>query len=383
MAIFVQSSPAAFSSAHDALYHVVTSSNVTQSNFKYVFDISIGGNLVATIKAFPDTGSYGIFDASPIVRNYFDSGFIPATNTVLQNANTGLFVNYTIAYGEEYVSSGQLTTFPNLLVISTYYGWNYSADPFGNTLGDYANKFVTSRDRTTFEVISGERLFLTYMNTAGAGVTATIQKITSNGTNDGSASVGPSISTENTLLLDLSPTAINTYLGSSFITSSTYGYQVTIGTDTITVTQVVAPKWTPMLITFLNQYGGYETFGFRLLSRQQKRFNRNTYKANEFVRSSGNMINKSASNVLYGGVQQFAGVVDYSYLVVSDYMNVKDYNVGSQLLSSPEAYLHLSGSYYPIVMKSTDWAEKNTTSDRNFNYELTFDLSNKQAVQYR
>jgi hypothetical protein len=379
MAITVQSSPSAFSSAHDALYHVVTSSNVSNSNFKYVFDVSIGGNLVATIKAFPDSGGYGIFDASPIVRNYFDSGFNPATNTVLQNANTGLFCNYTIAYGEEYGG----VTYPNLTTISTYYGWNYSSDPFGNTLGDYANKFVTSRDKTTLEVISGEKLFVTYMNTAGTGVTASIQKITSNGTNDGSASVGASLSTSNTLLLDLSPTAINTYLGSSFITSTTYGYQVTVGSDTITITQVVAPKWTPMLITFLNQYGGYETFGFRLLSRQQKKFNRSTYKVNEFVRSGGNMINKSSANVVYGGVQSFAGMVDYSYLVVSDYLNVKDYNVGSQLIASPEAYLHLNGLYLPITMRSTDWQEKNTTSDKNFNYELTFDLANKQAIQYR
>jgi hypothetical protein len=379
MAITIQSSPTAFSSAHDALYHVVTSSNVANSNFKYVFDLSIGGNLVATIKTFPDSGGYGIFDASPIVRNYFDSGFNPNTSTVLQNASTGLFCNYTISYGEEYGG----VTYPNLTTISTYYGWNYSADPFGNTLGVYANKFVTSRDKTTLEVISGEKLFMTYMNTAGTGVTASIQKITSNGTNDGSASVGATLSTSNTLLLDLSPTAINTYLGSSFITSTTYGYQVTVGSDTITITQVVAPKWTPMLITFLNQYGGYETFGFRLLSRQQKKFNRSTYKVNEFLRSGGNMINKSGANVFYGGVQSFAGVIDYSYLVVSDYLNVKDYNVGSQLLASPEAYLHLNGSYYPIVMRATDWAEKNLTSDKNFNYELTFDLSIKQAIQYR
>jgi len=379
MAITIQSSPTAFSSAHDALYHVVTSSNVANSNFKYVFDLSIGGNLVSTIKAFPDSGGYGIFDASPIVRNYFDSGFNPNTSTVLQNASTGLFCNYTISYGEEYGG----VTYPNLTTISSYYGWNYSADPFGNTLGDYANKFVTSRDKTTLEVISGEKLFMTYMNTAGTGVTASIQKITSNGTNDGSASVGATLSTSNTLLLDLSPTAINTYLGSSFITSTTYGYQVTVGSDTITITQVVAPKWTPMLITFLNQYGGYETFGFRLLSRQQKKFNRSTYKVNEIVRSGGNMINKSGANVFYGGVQSFAGVVDYSYLVVSDYLNLKDYNVGSQLLASPEAYLHLNGSYYPIVMRSTDWTEKNLTSDKNFNYELTFDLSIKQAIQYR
>jgi hypothetical protein len=379
MAITIQSSPTAFSSAHDALYHVVTSSNVANSNFKYVFDLSIGGNLVATIKAFPDSGGYGIFDASPIVRNYFDSGFNPNASTVLQNASTGLYCNYTIAYGEEYGG----VTYPNLTTISTYYGWNYSADPFGNTLGDYANKFVTSRDKTILEVISGEKLFVTYMNTAGTGVTASIQKITSNGTNDGSASVGATLSTSNTLLLDLSPTAINTYLGSSFITSTTYAYQVTVGSDTITITQVVAPKWTPMLITFLNQYGGYETFGFRLLSRQQKKFNRSTYKVNEFVRSGGNMINKSGANVVYGGVQSFAGMVDYSYLVVSDYLNVKDYNLGTQLLASPEAYLHLNGLYLPITMRSTDWQEKNTTSDKNFNYELTFDLANKQAIQYR
>jgi hypothetical protein len=53
------------------------------------------------------------------------------------------------------------------------------------------------------------------------------------------------------------------------------------------------------------------------------------------------------------------------------------------LLASPEAYLHLNGLYLPITMRSTDWQEKNTTSDKNFNYELTFDLANKQAIQYR
>jgi hypothetical protein len=43
----------------------------------------------------------------------------------------------------------------------------------------------------------------------------------------------------------------------------------------------------------------------------------------------------------------------------------------------------MNGFYYPIVMRVTDWAEKNLTSDKNFNYELTFDLSIKQAIQYR
>ena len=52
MAITIKSSPGAYSSANKGLYHVVTSSNSTQPNFKFVFDVLINNITIASIKLF-------------------------------------------------------------------------------------------------------------------------------------------------------------------------------------------------------------------------------------------------------------------------------------------------------------------------------------------
>ena len=76
--------PASYTSAHDSLWHIVSSTNNSQSSFKYVFKIQIGGSDVAILKNYPDSGGYGVLDVAPIVRNYFGSGFNPSGNSVLQ-----------------------------------------------------------------------------------------------------------------------------------------------------------------------------------------------------------------------------------------------------------------------------------------------------------
>jgi len=60
--------PASYTSAHDSLWHIVSSSNNSQSSFKYVFKIQIGGADIATLKNYPDSGGYGVLDVAPIVR---------------------------------------------------------------------------------------------------------------------------------------------------------------------------------------------------------------------------------------------------------------------------------------------------------------------------
>jgi hypothetical protein len=94
--------PPSYSSAHDSLWYVVSSADSTETNFKYVFDVQIGGATVATVKNFPDEGGYGVFDAAPIVRNYFSSGFSTSGSSLLQYADGFLHVDYTIIFGVEY-----------------------------------------------------------------------------------------------------------------------------------------------------------------------------------------------------------------------------------------------------------------------------------------
>ena len=374
--------PASYTSAHDSLWHIVSSTNNSQSSFKYVFKIQIGGSDVATLKNYPDSGGYGVLDVAPIVRNYFGSGFNPSGNSVLQFAGSFLFVDYTINLGEEW--SGQELIFRTS---ENSKGWNYSLNPFRTSISTYANKFLTTRDRNAGEVITGEKFFITYFNANLSAVTATIQKINEDGSNNSSPSTGASLSSLSSLLLDLSPSAINTYLGSSFITDATYGYKVTIGSDTMTIKQVCAPRFTPINLVFQNQFGGYDTFSFRLLNRQQKNFKRTTYQTAEYQRSGVTMAHKSSSGVHYGGAQALATQIDYSYLVTSDYISAVDYALGSELLASNEVYLHIINGgvsdYYPIILKDTNWQEKISTSDKLFNYQLQFDLGKKQFSQYR
>ena len=378
MAITVNSTPASYSSAHDSLWYVVSSSNSTQTNFKYVFDIQVGGATVATVKNFPDEGGYGVFDAAPVVRNYFASGFSTSGYNLLQYADGFLHVDYTIVFGEEYGG----TTYTNL-TSSTGKAWNYAVDPFHNSISTYANKFLTTRDRTAGQVVPGEKFYITYLNADLANVTATIQKLKEDGTNDGSSSTGSGLSTAHGLILDLSPYAINTYLGSTFITTSTYAWRVTVGSDSMVVKQVCAPRFTPVQLVFQNKFGGYDSYVFRLLSRQSQRVARSTYKSNEYRRVGTSMAYKASSGVHFGGNQAFAGNVQYGYKVTSDYVSATDYELGSQLISSNEAYLYRGDDYLPIIMRETSWEEKNDTADKMFNYELNFDLGVKQQTQYR
>lgn len=383
MAVTSITAPASYTSAHDSLWHIASSTKVTESSFKYVFDLQIGGSIIATLKNYPDSGGYGVLDVAPIVRNYLGSGFNPSGHSLLHYAGSFLFVDYTVLFGEEWLGQEPILNQTS----ASAKGWNYSLNPFRTSISTYANKFLTTRDRSAGEVMNGEKFYITYFNANLSAVTATIQKINEDGSNSGSSSTGGTLSSLSSLLLDLSPYAINTYLGTTFITALTYGYKVTIGSDTMIMKQVCAPRFTPVNLVFQNQFGGYDTFGFRLLSRQQKNFKRTTYQTADYQRSGTSMAFKNSSGVHYGGVQALATQIDWSYLVTSDYISATDYALGAELLASNEVYLHITTGdnedYYPIVMKDTNYQEKVSTSDKIFNYQLQFDLGQKQYSQFR
>lgn len=383
MAITIESIPASYSSAHDALWFVVSSDNVGLTNFKYVFDIQINSATVASFKVYPDANNLGIIDFGPIVRNYFTSKFNDDGSGLVRYADGFLHVDYTIRYGEEYNG----VTYPNL-TSGAYKGWNFSLDPFRTPMTTYENKFLTSRDRTSAKVVQGESFLITYFNSdLASSLTATIQNLNDDGSNNGSASTGSNFlpSAVHGIILDLSPASINAYLGTTKVTASTYAYRVSIGADSIIITQTCAPRFTPVQIIFQNQFGGYDQFAFRLLSRQSKKMERKTYTRSgyEINTTTKTMDFKDSSNVFYGGSRSFTTGIDYSYSVISDYLTIDDYNLGSQLLASNEIYFQYGGNYYPVIFAGTNWQEKNNSSDKIFNYELSFDLGIKQYSQFK
>ena len=129
MAITVNSVPATYPSMHEDLWFVASSTNVGVTNFKFVYDVYINGAQVSRNKIFPSPsaeGSYGVFNASPMVRAYVTNYFEPSGNTVLMASNDKIKVDYQVRIGEEV--SGTVT--PNL-ASGSYSAYNYYAPLFG------------------------------------------------------------------------------------------------------------------------------------------------------------------------------------------------------------------------------------------------------------
>jgi len=96
MAITIESSPATYSSMHDDLWFVASSTNVGQTSFKFIYDIYINNAQVSRTKIYPSPsaeGSYGIYNSSPVVRAYVTNYFEPSGNSILVSSNDKIKVD--------------------------------------------------------------------------------------------------------------------------------------------------------------------------------------------------------------------------------------------------------------------------------------------------
>ena len=112
---------------------VLNSTNVAQPNFKYVANVSINGNMVAKLKAFPNplSGNRAVFNVQEIVRGFFDvtprigDGIIVAQPFECNNQIALLQVEFV----EEYTGAPANSEESDVITV-----WNGSFNPL-----DFAN----------------------------------------------------------------------------------------------------------------------------------------------------------------------------------------------------------------------------------------------------
>jgi hypothetical protein len=391
MAITINSTPEAYPSAHDDLYFVVGSNNYTQAGFKYVFDVYISSTLVTRIKLFPDPATTkGIFNAGSVVRSYLNGYFKPnSTPTAFAYTGNDLYINYEIRFGEDYGG----TTYTNL-TSGQYRAFNFVNPIFRDWTTSYyqpkINTWLTGRDVTKGEVTMTERLFAGFMNTAATttNLTLTVQKYRESGATDGSSATGNSVACSAFVLFDLSPAAINTYLGSSLINAATYQYGVRVNyggnqSPEFRVKLVCNPRWTPVSIHFLNKLGGYDTFAFRMVNRREGNAEKKSYEQLGWQYNAGSMTRYDSYKRINAGNNTFAVNETVQFKLTSDYINETDYLWLKDLITSPEVYYEDGGYYYPVSIKTTNWAEKKRIADKMFNFDLSVEFAQKINSQYR
>jgi hypothetical protein len=393
MAITVNNTPGAFQSFHEDMWYVVSSTNTAQTSFKYVFDVYVNSVLVARIKSFPQPNTdKGLFNVAPIIRNYWESYFQPATSQTAFNYNgSGNVVSFTIQFGEEYAG----TLYSNL-TSSAGTGYNYYPNisegkgAFDGTWFDtyYGGALLTKRDVTQLQTNqSGNRLFVT-ANNDQSGVTYD-WKLTVTRSNGNDVSAGTFVAVSGVTMIDVSPPAINAYLGSSFITSATDSYIVDVEEDTagtvalLNVSKICQPRHNHIPLHFLNSLGGYDTIIFTLVNRESRNIERKSFEQVDWQYRSNDMFRYNQYNVFNGGAVQFNTQHTITYKLTSDWLTLTDYTWIRDLIASPEVYMENNGTFIPIKISTSQWTQKKQYVDKVYNLELDIEFGSKEFSQYR
>ena len=404
MAITINSTPNSdtyFPSMHDANWCVVTSDNVSQPSFKYIFDIYIGGNLIARLKSFPQVGNNkGIVNVSNVIRNYWSSYFKPVYGSYTTFAYQGNdnMVMYTIQYGEEYGG----TLYTNLTMSEDLTAFNYAVDymPFNyiSWTGGfyfenvYPGTLLTNRETTKFTTrYSGSNLWVTGLNSSiNLAENWSIDVRTFDGNTWSSFTNGGNYSVNGIVLMDISPQSLNNYLGLSKITSSTQTYEVRFkrgGSEFLTcsVDIICESRYQPMQLTFLNALGGYDTMNFSLVNKQSRTNEQKQYNSVEwnYNPTTEKMERFDEYGKFYGGSTTFFLNQTITYHLISDYVSLTDYYWLRELINSPEVYVHSGDNYLPVLINTNNWSEKKLYVDKLYNLELDITLGSKANSQFR
>jgi hypothetical protein len=404
MAITINSSPDIYSSLHAPLWYVVGSNNTNQTNFKYVCEVYVGGNLVATLKSFPQpVSSKGIFNVAPIIRNYWASYFKPdiVTPSAFSYTGSDIYVDFEIKFGEQYDS----TTYLNLAT-STKRAYNYVQDylytpssPMYLTPLEYETQyqgnFISNRDYSNIyfnkERLQTGYLFISFLSDAeNTTKSHSIDVSVWNGSTTTNYT-GTSVSFKDFALLDISPRAINDYIASSIITTNTvyYDVKVKIAGNLKSTARVYLTCTQNDVITlhYLNAVGGYDTFDFTAVNRQTRNIEKSSFEAIEWGYKDGvydgSMNRANTYGVLYGGSNQFATRQKLSYKLISDWLSYIDYLAMKELIASPEVYLERGSNFIPVQITTNTWTEKKRYADKNYNLELDIEIGNPINSQFR
>lgn len=376
MAITILTNPGTYPSAHRPLNFVVSSTNSAVVNFKYVFDVYVNGVIVSRVKIFPETVSgYGIFDAGKIVRNYLATYFKPATTqTVFNYTGTDISVSYDVKFGEDYGG----VTYTNLAT-GSYKAYNYFMPVFRNHAINYfqqfQNSWLSNRNLTNMDAAMDEKCFISFFIPTTDTITATIQKYNQDGTVNGSPSTGAGFSAQTFTLLDVSPGAINTYLGTTFINDTVFKYGVKINYTGASSSELIVfvscnPRQPANIIHFMNELGGIDTFAFRGVNRMNRVIERKQFQQSDFVLSGTSMVEVDSYKRAVGGSINYNVMQTINFQLVSDYLDSTNYAWVRELATSPDVFIEKTGYFYPITIETTDWSEKIMLVDKMQNVTM-------------
>lgn len=408
MAITIQSSPAPYSSMHNDLWYVSSSTNVGQTAFKFVYDVYVNGSQVSRTKIYPAPsaeGSYGVFNAAPMVRSYVTNYFEPSGSSILVASNDKIKVDANIRIGEEYVSGGNLITNLNL-VSSALSAYNYYPPLFADILftsaetplvlssyydnlliENFADDWLTERDANNITIEYGDNFYATFFRVTTGSYSAKIDVVNEAGSILDTASGSITFSGQMNLF-NLSAASVNAFAGRTLITDATYGYNVYLKLGVaesrkLKFIQKCYPKYKQYNLNFLNRVGGWDTMKFALVNRRSSEYTRTSYRKNDWQLTGNTMANRDAYNKYNESTVNYAIQHKDMFHLISDWVSQQDYEWLAQLVASPIVYMEVQGAFFPVTISTNNYQYKLESADKLFNFEIDIEVSKYLNSQFR
>ena len=383
MAITINTSPSGSPSVHDSLWHVVSSDNSGATDFKFVFDVWINGEQKVRVKQIPETNGKGYFDAGPTVRNSMTYAWFEPLDTayVAEPDMSGqIGIKYALRIGEDV--SGTLTS---NMASGEVSGYNWCPHLFQRRvigLSDKLNKWLTNRPMYAKTKLN-ERLYIGYYS--GAGASVNLKCTTYNGANQIIATVsGTTTAIENGFVqMNIGSNAIATELGITIDDAVKY-YDVQFNSnEAIRVYPVCNPKYTPILIHFLNRWGLYDTHRFDLSSRLNMEVERKGFNQRDYLFNGNSVDYKSSSNRYYEGRINYANKASWIYKLTSDALTDAEYSWLADLIQSPQILMEVDGYCYPVTIKNSSYEYSKYENNKLRALEIEFELNQSRLTQLR
>lgn len=386
---------------HSPLWHVMSSTNSAQPDFRFILDVSVvGAAAPVRLKISPDAAGVGRIDVSRVIRAYLTNYFLPVTGFEPFVINTSaITLIYAVYYGEEYGGA----EYPSLSNDS-YYAYN---SYIGDTPGGYAfesvtefqHAWATDRDINNIRIPRYGRAFLPYINDPDDFLRVRIQEIDDDGvpinialyyTSDVITPLGKLI----VLNLNLENINATPFLGSMTpapIPTNAAGYRIALmRSDGVTFTPWAYVRWlcepkTPATVLhFLNRAGGFETFHFSGPTRKSVSIDRKSFARIGQVSVSNVIREYNPGNLVFADTSvPFHTAHTWTRKLTSGYVDDVTHEWLWQLIASPQVYLEDNGYCYPVTIKSQRWEERLTRFDKMYNLELEITMGRNVISQSR
>jgi hypothetical protein len=399
MTISITTAPAyTFQPAYNPIVWVVSSDNTAETNFKYVFDLYLAGNVSATpdlrIKATPRPDGFGRIDMSRIIQNYTSYDFDITDITFTKNENS--YQGFTIKFGEEYGGTVYADDDESSEVLAFNCGLPYQ-DWIGYDEDDWlvatvASKFLTNGNNFKYtDADSGYLYFI--VNVADEAKTLQIKTYdidgnlvqTATATN---AYADLSDNDERFIRVPAMPLVLNQLTlatgSQNLVTASIYSYTLqmldngaAVSSEIITFTRNVSTcQDTSYRVHFKNRLGGFDGFDFIRATVKNTSIRRS-----EFAQVKGTVDGSGVET--WGSEERGRSIYNVeitdNWLLRSDWLTDAESTWLKELLTSGEVFIQVGSVLMPIVVVNSGYTEKTTTRDKLFELELEVSFDNERV----